>query len=143
MADVSRQIVAINGAEWLELDSRARAARMSMPQYLRSLCGLPAMGTITTGTVTQGRSGVRRPTHALERRTITVPLSADERGRLLAEGHQAGIASLPQYIRSRAGLQIRNTSLPNTTEREDEEDDAWQRLRKLGFDPKEFFDSKP
>ncbi len=65
-------------------------------------------------------------------------MSADERGRLLAEAYQAGVGSLPQYIRSGAGLQIRSMSLPNTTEREDEEDDAWNRLQGLGLDLQAF-----
>lgn len=140
MADVSRQIVAVNGAEWLELDSRARAAGMSMPQYLRSLCALPARCVIAGGGLVQSEPiHARRPTHALERRTITVPVSAEERDLLLAEAREAGVRSLAQYIRTRAGFQVRNTSLPATVEREDEEDDAWGRLQKLGLPPRAFF----
>ena len=136
--------MAVNGAEWLDLESRARAAGMTMPQFLRSVCGLPARCVIgTEGSVHAEASRGRRPTRALERRTITVPLSAAERDRLLAEPGRAHVGSLAQYIRSRAGLKFRNTSLPGTAEREDEEDDAWERMQRLGFDPKQFFDSKP
>ncbi len=142
MADVSRQIVAVNGAEWLDLEARARAAGMSMPQYLRSLCGLSARCVIAAGEPIRAEPAHgRQPTHALERRTITVPLSPEDRERLLEEARCAGVGSLGQYIRSRAGLQIRNTSLPGTAERDEEEDDAWGRLQRLGLSAKDYFTS--
>jgi hypothetical protein len=48
--------------------------------------------------------------------------------------------SLPQYIRTRCGWQVRQTSLPNTAERDSEEDDAWERLRRLGLEPEKYFE---
>ncbi|MBA3973778.1 MAG: hypothetical protein C0504_06120 [Candidatus Solibacter sp.] len=137
---MSRQIVAVNGAEWMELEARARAAGMTMPQYLRSICGLPAKGIVTNRAVVHEPSRARQPVNALERRTITVPLTLEERALIQANARQVGVRSAAQYIRSRAGLQIRNTSLPGTAEREDEEDDAWNRLRQLNLDPTAFFE---
>ena len=40
---------------------------------------------------------------------------------------------------TRLGLSVRWTSNPNTEERDREEDDAWERLRRLGLDPKKYF----
>lgn len=98
------------------------------------------MGIIVTSTVVREPSQARRPAHALERRTITVPLSADEHGRLASEARHPGVWTLAQYIRSLAGLQFRNTSLPGSAERDDEEDDAWERLQRLGLDPQGHFE---
>ena len=39
----------------------------------------------------------------------------------------------------RGAWQVRQTSLPNTPERDSEEDDAWERLRQLGLEPEEYF----
>jgi hypothetical protein len=71
-----------------------------------------------------------RPTRALERRSITLALADPEREQLIGEARQAG-TTLPQYIRTRCSLKIRNTSLPGT----DEADDAWQILKGLGLNP--------
>jgi hypothetical protein len=46
--------------------------------------------------------------------------------------------SIPQYIRRR-GFQTRQTSLPGTDERGDEEDDAWDGLVRLGLNPQDYF----
>jgi hypothetical protein len=39
----------------------------------------------------------------------------------------------------RCGRQTRNTSLPGTDERENEADDAWERLKRLGLEPQDYF----
>jgi hypothetical protein len=41
---------------------------------------------------------------------------------------------------SRCGWQVRPTSLLNTQERDSEEDDAWERLRRLGPEPEQYFE---
>jgi hypothetical protein len=62
----------------------------------------------------------------------------EERAHLDVGASAAGL-SFPQYIRTRCGWQVRQTSLPNTPERDSEEDDAWERLRQLGLEPEKYF----
>ena len=135
-----KQLLSVNGAEWLDVEAQARDAGLSMPQWFRSKCGLTARGIVVAGggAAREEVTRARRPSRAMERRSITVPLTGDEREQLLAEARQAG-TRLAQYIRSRAGFQIRNTSLPGTDERGNEEDDAWERLKRLGHNPQEYF----
>lgn len=47
---------------------------------------------------------------------------------------------LAQCMRTRCGFKPRNSSLPGTDEREDEAGDAWERLKRLGLDPEDYFD---
>ena len=75
---------------------------------------------------------------ALQRKSLTVRLNLAEFLELDAAAKQAGL-SLPQYVRTRLGLSVRWTSNPNTEERDREEDDAWERLQRLGLDPKAYF----
>ena len=83
-------------------------------------------------------SNARRPIRALERRAITVPLTDPEREQLAGEARQAA-TTLAQYMRTRCGFKPRNSSLPGTDEREDEEDDAWEILKGLGLSPQDYF----
>lgn len=139
MATPKRRAVTIqvNGAEWLDLDARARGASVTVPAYVRSTCGLAAW--LTRGAEMEGRtSSARRPTLAMERRSVTVPLTDHEHEHLAGEAQQSGLR-LAQYIRTRCGLLVRETSLPGTDERGDEEDDAWERLKRLGLTPEEYF----
>ena len=69
---------------------------------------------------------------------MTIRVTEPERERLAGEASQAGTL-LTQYIRNRCGFQVRTTSLPGTDERENEADDAWERLKRLGFDPRQYF----
>jgi hypothetical protein len=129
--------IQVNGAEWLDLDARARGASVTVPAYVRSTCGLAAW--LTRGAEMAGRtSSARRPTLALERRSITIAITDAEQEQLAWEARQAGTA-LAQYIRTRCGLLVRETSLPGTDQRGDEEDDAWERLKRLGLTPEEYF----
>jgi hypothetical protein len=73
---------------------------------------------------------------ALDRLSVTIIVTDAERAQLRAAG--PGL-SLPQYIRTRCGWQVRQTSLPNKPERDSEEDDAWERLRQLGLKPEKYF----
>ncbi len=129
--------IQLNGAEWLELLSRAGAASCTIPAYVRTLCGLPAW--LRRGEEMAGRtSSARRPTSALERRSVTVVLTDQEYERVAGEASQAG-QRLAQFVRTRCGFQVRNSSLPGTDEREDEADDAWERLKGLGLEPQDYF----
>jgi hypothetical protein len=86
----------------------------------------------------RSRPSARRPTSAMERMAVTVVLTGDEYAELRSRAREAG-TTIPQYVRTRCGFEIRNTSLPNTPEREREEDDAWERIQRLGLDTQEFF----
>ena len=133
----ARQLVSVNGAEWLCLEAQARVEGRTIPQQVRALCGLAAR-TVVGGAPREVITTAPRPELALERRSITLPLTGPEHEQLLGEARQAG-TSLPQYIRTRCGFKVRNTSLPNTDERENEEDDAWQILKGLGLKPEDYF----
>lgn len=113
--------------------------------------------TLDYGQVGMGISGRRRPCSqscsertlkpnraakvrlALERRSITIRVTEPEREQLASEASQAGML-LTQYIRQRCGLHVRTTSLPGTDERENEADDAWERLKRLGLDARHYFE---
>lgn len=71
---------------------------------------------------------------------VTVVLTGDEHSDLLSCSRAAG-TTVPQYVRTQCGFEVRNTSLPNTPEREREEDDAWERLHRLGLAPMKYFSS--
>ena len=48
-------------------------------------------------------------------------------------------ATVQNYIRTRLGLPERLTARPDAEERERQEDEAWDRLVRLGLDPKKYF----
>ena len=107
------------------------------PVERRRVAGTPVAGW--RGEEMGGRtSSARRPTSALERRSVTVVLTDQKCERVASEASQAG-QRLAQFVRTRCGFQVRNSSLPGTDEREDEADDAWERLKRLGLDPKDYF----
>jgi hypothetical protein len=62
---------------------------------------------------------------ALERRSVTVVVRADDHVTLKAQAREAGL-SLPQFIRTWCGFPERHTSIPG--------------LRALGLDPEPCFD---
>ncbi len=129
--------IAINGAEYLELEAgRSREGARSLAQYIRFRCGLAATITTKRGEPLAPRDPVRL---ALERRTLTINVDADEYAQLVSESSGTGL-TLPKYVRTRCGLAVRNTSLPGTDERDDEKDDAWDRLQRLGIDPAPYFE---
>ena len=130
--------IPLNGAEYLELDAKSSAAGLSLPAYVRTCCGLAAWTARGREMASRPRRPVRRPCQALERLTVTVILTGDEYNGMLLRSRDAG-TTVPQYVRTQCGFEVRNTSLPNTPEREQEEDDAWDRLRRLGLDPQGFF----
>lgn len=130
--------IPLNGAEYLELDAKSSAAGLSLPAYVRTCCGLAAWTSRSREMASRPRQPSRRPSQALERMAVTVVLTGEECVELRSRSREIG-TTLPQYIRTRCGFEIRNTSLPNTPEREREEDDAWDRLRRLGLNPQESF----
>ena len=136
MRDHTAITTTFNGAEYLELEAGCdRDGARSLPQYVRFRCGLAAAMVSKRGNATVRRSPVQ---FALERRTVTITVDKADRAELDAASTAAGI-SLPQYIRTKCGCEVRNTSLPNTEERDHEEEDAWDRLRRLGVDPQAYF----
>ncbi len=130
--------ISVNGAEYLELEAGARQAGLTIPAHMRTQCGLEPWSA--RGRELQGRAqpATRTPVMALDRLSVTITATADEYAQLDAQARAAGL-SIPQYIRTRCGFPVRWTSLPNTEEREREEDDAWERLKRLGLDPRAYF----
>lgn len=138
MPKITAITIQFNGAEYLELmDGCATTGARSLPQYVRFRCGLPAaMVANARSPAEPRRSPVRL---ALERRSITISVDEDERSELDA-GARAAATTIPQYIRTRCGFLKRNTSLPGTDERGNEEDDAQERLKRLGLNPDAYFE---
>ncbi len=79
---------------------------------------------------------------ALERVAITISVDDAEWQALEDARSAAGVFSIPQYIRTRLGFTVRETSLPGTEDRDREEDEAWERLRRLGLDPEKYFEGE-
>jgi hypothetical protein len=130
--------ISVNGAEYLELDARSRGAGITIPAYVRTRCGFQPW--IARGREMEHRAqpAGRVAVTALMRMSVTIMVTDTERAELDAEATVAGL-SIPQYVRTRCGLEVRWTSLPGTDDRAREEDDAWQRLQRLGLNPPNYF----
>ena len=129
--------MALNGAEYLEICKVAQEMQVTIPACVRTKCKLPPWiyrGGEMVGRASQMQGGVM----ALDRMAVTIMVTETERARLLAEAGLVGL-SLAQFVRTRCGWLVRQTSLPNTEGRYREEDDAWERLQRLGLEPKNFF----
>lgn len=129
--------IAINGAEYLEISKLAQEMQVTTPACVRTKCGLPPWiyrGSEMVGRASQMQGGVM----ALDRLAVTIMVNETERAKLRAEAGIVGL-SLAQFVRVACGWMVRQTSLPNTEGRYREEDDAWERLRRLGLEPKNFF----
>lgn len=130
--------ISINGAEYIELAKRSEDEGVTMPAYIRMRCGLPAWNA--RGREMAGRtSAIKKNVMALDRLSVTIMVTDEERAHLDISASAVGL-SFPQYIRTRCGWQVRQTSLPNTPERDSEEDDAWERLRQLGLESEKYFE---
>ncbi len=127
-----------NGAEYLELLARAGEASLSLPAHVLTRCGIEAWRLEAARDRAAPPPRGRPVRFALERRSVTIRVPRHVYAELDAGALAAGI-SIPQYIRTRCGFEVRWTSLPNTEERDHEEDDAWARLRRLGVDPQAYF----
>ncbi len=138
MPDKTAITIQLNGAEYLELLARAGESGMTPPAFVLVRCGAETWREDAAC----GRSAPpprgRAVRLALERRSVTIRLPDQRREQLLGEARQAG-TTLVQFIRTLCGFQVRNTSLPGTDERGDEEDDAWERLKRLGLKPEDYF----
>jgi len=148
---IRRRTVAIklNGAEYLELEAGAREAGLTLAAYVRTKAGLSpwlARG-IERQQSTAPPGPPRQAGHvmALDRLKFSIETTEEEFTGLLAQAqaHEGWALTVPQYIRTRCGFLVRFTSLPNTEERDREEDDAWDRLRRLGLKPEEYFPPDP
>lgn len=84
------------------------------------------------------RPSTMRGPVALDRMAVTITFTATERPTVQAEAAAIGL-SLAQYVRTRCGWLVRQPSLPNTSGRYREEDDAQERLQRLCLEPKTFF----
>ena len=133
--------LAINGAEYIELDTRSREVSLTMPAYVRTRCGLEPW--IARAREMQGRAQPASRTRvlALDRVAMMIWVSHDEYASLDAQARlpDGPGLSIPQFVRTRCGFAVRQTSLPNTDGRDREEDDAWERLQRLGLNPKDYF----
>ena len=130
---------AFNGAELLKAErERVSVSARSLPQWIRYRCGLPA-ALMANGNVEPRDLGVRR---ALERHTITFTVTPEEYAGLRDQAsfpNGPGI-TVPQYVRTRCGFRVRHVSNPNTSDRDAEEDEAWEMLDQLGLKADDYFD---
>jgi hypothetical protein len=140
---VSRKVnIAVNGAEYMELDAASAAATQSIPAYVRARCGLapwPVHGAAMARH--QEWRGSRPVRLALERHQITLALSDEEHATLDARDRLPNGPGLPlpQFVRTLLGFEVRFSSMPESDERVREEDDAWDRLQRLGLKPEQYF----
>lgn len=74
--------------------------------------------------------------HGLDRRVLRVTLNVAEMLDLEARAREAG-QSVNNYVRTRLGLMERNVGKPSEGERHREEDDAWERLERLGLNARD------
>ncbi|MGC8884883.1 MAG: hypothetical protein ACP5UT_18870, partial [Bryobacteraceae bacterium] len=64
--------IPLNGAEYLELDSKSSAAGLSLPAWVRSCCGLAPWIARGREMESRPRRASRLPSRALERMSVTV-----------------------------------------------------------------------
>jgi hypothetical protein len=131
--------ICLNGAEYLALAKWSRDACMTIPAYIRTRCGLPAWGA--RGSEMAGRTSAttRNRVMAMDRIMVTFPLSIEEYAALGKRRAEAFCNTMPQVARTLCGFRVRYASQPGTDAREDEMDDAWDLLRRLGLNPAEYF----
>jgi len=75
--------------------------------------------------------------HALEKRVLRITMNVAEMLDVEAQARSAG-QSVNNYVRTRLGLQERNVGNRSAEERDREEDDAMERLQRLGVDPQAY-----
>jgi hypothetical protein len=76
--------------------------------------------------------------HALDKRQVRFTVDFAEYLELEHLAREAR-TTLQNYVRTRLGLRERSTARPDAEERERQEDEAWDRLVRLGLDPKKYF----
>jgi hypothetical protein len=72
--------------------------------------------------------------HALDKRILRITLNVAEMLDVEAQARAAG-QSVNNYVRTKLGLQERAAGKRTPEERDREEDDAMERLQRLGLDP--------
>jgi hypothetical protein len=130
--------ISFNGAEYMELLARAKETSTSVPAYVLIACGVDTWRLAAAHDRPALPRRGRPVRFALERRSVTVTVTEQAYAELEARASAAG-TTIPQYMRTQCGFAIRNMSLPGTCERDREEDDAWERLKRLGVNPQEYF----
>ena len=129
----------LNGSEELELDKKRAGTGLSLPSYVVTTCGYEQW-RLEAARRRLERPSRRRPVrHALERRSVTIILSRGDFEDLWWWSAPSGL-TLPQFIRKLLGFEVRNDSNPDILARTREEDDAWERLKRLGLEPAEYFE---
>lgn len=76
--------------------------------------------------------------HALDKRQVRFTVDFAEYLELEHLAREAR-TTLQNYVRTRLGLRERSAARPDAEERERQEDEAWDRLVRLGLDPKKYF----
>jgi hypothetical protein len=138
MRDRTPITISFNGAEYMELLARAKEKGVSVPAYVLIACGVDTWRLAAADDRPALPPRGRPVRYALERRSVTVTVTESARANLEARATTAG-TTIPQYMRTQCGFAIRNMSLPGTEERDREEDDAWERLQRLGVNPQDYF----
>jgi hypothetical protein len=127
--------IPLNGAEEMELAKWSAEKGVSLPVYVLITAGYDRW-RLEAARGRPERSPRRRPVrHGLERRSVTVVVNRAVFEDLWWRSAPTGL-TLPQFIRTLLGFEVRRYSNPNTFERDHEFEDAWDRLLRLGFDPK-------
>jgi hypothetical protein len=75
--------------------------------------------------------------HALDKRVLRITLNVAEMLDVEAQARAAG-QSVNNYVRTRLGLQERNVGKRSGEDRDREEEDAMERLQRLGLDPRAY-----
>jgi hypothetical protein len=145
--DVSRDAaitIAVNGAEYMDLCAAASAAGLSLPAYVMTRCGFETWRLDAARDHPAPPPRGRPVRLALERRTVTIHLTAEQYAALDARDSIPNGPGLPipQFIRTLLGFEVRFSSMPESDERVREIDDAWDRLQRLGLKPEEYFPSE-
>ncbi len=139
MAETIAMTIQLNGAEYLDLLKQAGDVNLTLPAFALVQCGLQTWRLEAARDRPLPLPRGRPVRLALERRSVTIRLTERDHQQLAQEALAAGTTPA-QIVRTRCGLQIRYTSLPGTDEREDEADDAWERLKRLGLEPRDYFE---
>ena len=79
-----------------------------------------------------------RRTEALDKWRLTITFNQAERLDLEARARAAGQA-VHNYVRQQLGYPPRYASAQGTEQAEREADEAWEVLKRLGLDPKDYF----
>ena len=129
--------IPLNGAEEMELAKWSAEKGVSLPVYVLTTAGYDQW-RLDAARSRPERPPWRRPVrHGLERRSVTVVVSREVFEDLWWRSAPSGL-TLPQFIRTLLGFEVRRYSNPNTHERDVEMEHAWERLERLGLNPRDY-----